>query len=662
MKHLLLFSAILLYTSASAQKKGQALVDSLLTEIDKTKYDTVKVWLYDHIARAYMLFDPKEEFRYMEQGLQLAEKIQWKRGIANLNNDLGLMVGDTGNNTGARSHFEKSYALDKELGSMINQVNDLNNIGRTYQRESNFSHAIEYFFKALALAEEIKNYQKISMVCTNITASFFAQNNFAKAGEYAEMALKNGELAKSPNDIGKALVQLGSVKQKLNDTAAARSYMTRSLKVYEEMGNKSQVAGVLGSLGQLAYPDYKRAIEKMSEARKIYDDIGELTVNSISNIANLGDAYYQLATHSPSPEKEYYLKQAESYLLKGVTLCKQVSNTEILATINFSLAAIEETKGNYKQALVYYKTATSINDSLFSQDKKNVIAGLEGKHKLDLKDNELAINQLTLSNQRRTQTGLIAGLLLICIIAALLYRQSRSRKKTNTTLMVLNNQLDEANKIKTKFFGILSHDLRSPIANLIHFLHLQKDEPGLLSEDARMIHQQKITRSAEDLLTNMESMLLWSKGQMESFKPDIRIVPVSDLFGYIQKFFGETEHIQIRFIQTPAPGLMVSTDENYLQIIMQNLTANAIKALKNRPDGLIEWTARKEGNKTILSITDNGPGIHPEQVKALHEDGVAVGGRSGFGLHLVKDLARAIQYKISIEARPGEGTTFMLST
>jgi len=225
--------------------------------------------------------------------------------------------------------------------------------------------------------------------------------------------------------------------------------------------------------------------------------------------------------------------------------------------------------------------------------------------------------------------------------------------------MVLNDQLDEANKIKAKFFGILSHDLRSPISNLIHFLHLQKEAPDLLTEDIRARHQQKIIQSAEDLLTNMESILLWSKGQMDNFKPDIKTVSVNDLFEYIQKFFGSTEQVSIRFSQTP--GLVVSTDENYLHVIMQNLTANAIKALNNKPNGVIEWSARKEGNNTILSITDNGPGIEPEQVKALYEGKVAVNDKTGFGLHLFRDLARAIQYKISVHSQPGEGTTFTLS-
>ncbi len=48
---------------ATAQKHGQARVDSLLEEIGKTRHDTLKVLLLDNIARAYMLFNPKEEFK-----------------------------------------------------------------------------------------------------------------------------------------------------------------------------------------------------------------------------------------------------------------------------------------------------------------------------------------------------------------------------------------------------------------------------------------------------------------------------------------------------------------------------------------------------------------------------------------------------------------------
>jgi signal transduction histidine kinase len=41
---------------------------------------------------------------------------------------------------------------------------------------------------------------------------------------------------------------------------------------------------------------------------------------------------------------------------------------------------------------------------------------------------------------------------------------------------------------------------------------------------------------------------------------------------------------------------------------------------------------------------------------------MGVNAKTGFGLHLIRDLAKAIQYHISIESKPGMGTTFVLSS
>jgi signal transduction histidine kinase len=52
-------------------------------------------------------------------------------------------------------------------------------------------------------------------------------------------------------------------------------------------------------------------------------------------------------------------------------------------------------------------------------------------------------------------------------------------------------------------------------------------------------------------------------------------------------------------------GLTVSSDENYLRVIMQNLMSNAIKAVTDTANGTIEWSVKgKEINR--FSITDTG--------------------------------------------------------
>jgi signal transduction histidine kinase len=650
----------LLQTGVFAQKTGQAKIDSILQSLPSVRQDTMIVKSLNQVGEIYLSSNPAKGINYADQALVLAEKMHWKKGMARLLNLKGLMVGDTGNSVQARVYFQMSYDLQKQIDNKSGMITSLNNTGRSYQRESNFSAALDYFFKALTIAEEIKADDQIALVGTNLTASYVTQRNYTKGQEYAEMTLKYAELSHTPNNIGKALQFLGNIKMDLKDTAAAKNYFAKALKVYEGIDNPSAIAQVLSDMAQLEYPDYNKELAIMLKAQKILDEISPSGYVSIGNLGNLGMTYTDLGEHSKPAEKKAAFDKAESYFNRAVNVCRENGNTEYLATLYGNISALEEVRGNYKTALENLKSNFFINDSLFSQGKKNELASMENKHNIDLKNKEIEVSQLELLSQRKTQIGLILGLSLLGIIGGLLLWQNRMRKKSNTTLMVLNNQLDEANKVKAKFFGILSHDLRSPISSLINFLHLLKNEPELLSASERNSYQQQIGQSTEDLLQTMETMLIWSKEQMDNFKPQIRIVRVSDLFDYLQKFFAQTTQVQISF--SDPESLEVSTDENYLKVIMQNLTSNAVKVLRNNPGGTIIWKAHKEGLKTLLSITDNGPGIKAEQIKVLYNEENAVNAKTGFGFHLIRDLAKAIQYHISIESKLGMGTTFVLSS
>nr|WP_298934689.1 HAMP domain-containing sensor histidine kinase [uncultured Dyadobacter sp.] len=128
----------------------------------------------------------------------------------------------------------------------------------------------------------------------------------------------------------------------------------------------------------------------------------------------------------------------------------------------------------------------------------------------------------------------------------------------------------------------------------------------------------------------MESILLWSKSQMEQFEPVIRQVHVETLFDYMKRLFASTT--QIEFIYDAPEGLMVLTDENYLRTIMQNLTSNAVKVLANQPGGYIHWLARCDQGEVVLVIRDNGPGISDGQLRALYQQDAVINGKTGLGL------------------------------
>jgi signal transduction histidine kinase len=210
----------------------------------------------------------------------------------------------------------------------------------------------------------------------------------------------------------------------------------------------------------------------------------------------------------------------------------------------------------------------------------------------------------------------------------------------------LNRQLETANQVKAKFFAILSHDLRSPIARLVSFLQFRKLEPDVLSADQIAEHERKLEEGAQALLCTMESLLLWSKQQMELFQPVKTDVPVQSVFDYIESNFARNESVHVDFLLPE--NISIHTDENYLRAILYNLTSNAVKATLLVPSPHIEWKAWKNNGSVFFSISDNGPGLSTSQASIFFEGGKSADSQHGFGLHIIRDLARAIDCKLSL--------------
>jgi signal transduction histidine kinase len=174
------------------------------------------------------------------------------------------------------------------------------------------------------------------------------------------------------------------------------------------------------------------------------------------------------------------------------------------------------------------------------------------------------------------------------------------------------------------------------------------------------MYQDKITTSAEALLENMEAMLLWSKGQMQQFKPDISKVYIEELFTSLKSTFNNYTQIEFRYINPN--NLFLKSDFNFLQTIMQNLMNNAIKARDVNKQSTITWVASSTANGKIqLAITDNGKGLSKQQIATLLSNENVNSQKNGLGFFIVKDLAKAIGLSINISSIEGEETTITLS-
>lgn len=658
MRSFLVIILLLCAYSLRAQKEGQPLIDSLVSTLAGKKEDTGKARIYNMIARLYNLVEPKKGFGYADSGLALAQKLRWQRGIADLNNSLGLLTQDTGNYESARNWYEKSLAINTAIDAKASMIANINNIGRSYEREADFPKASDYYFQAMALAESSGNDEQAALIGTNITSFYILQKDYKKAAAYAIGTIKKGEAAGASIHVAKAYELLGVLYLQTDDTTMARRSFDTAMVIDQRLGNGMAMLGILSNLGTME-SNPKKAIDIFLKAQQILDRISPSSENSIVNLANLGLNYFSLGASKSGEEKRRDFALAVTYLERADRLCRSTNDPTVEIDIQEGLADLAEAVGDYRSALQHYRRFTAISDSLFSQDSKNKIAGLESRRAIELKNKEIENKGFQIANQRKTLWLLVICTALLGAMGVILYRQGVVRKRTNVTLVRLNDELSEANKVKTKFFGILGHDLRGPIAGLLNFLQLQKKKPDSMSQAEKAEHWEKIGNSATVLLDTMEAMLLWSKGQMEYFKPRISVVEVNDLFVRLQKVFADTA--QVGFSFNCEDGLVVDTDEDYFWTILQNLTSNAVRALKQTEDARIAWKAWREGKVVYCSIADNGPGVSKDQLKALYDETASTGARQGLGLHIIRDLAKAINCAVRVNDRAGGGAEFVLS-
>lgn len=652
------------------QKQGKKLVDSLVARIPDVRNDSLKVRLFKQISDEYFFIDVEQALKYSKAGLKLADKIKWERAIGVFSSSIGRAYGDKGRYDSCMHFYNKAYEIHRQADDKVNMASLLNNMGAAEQNlKSNYTKAADYYFKALKTSEELKDDHLTALCYDNISQIYFSQSNYSKALQFGFKSLSlyqrspKGQSTNYQRDVGNAFAKIASIYTDMKRVQKAREYYEQAIPLLEKSGDLEGMAKAYSNMSILAGKDFATKLNYGLKAEKLWNEVNPMHLLALHNVGSIGIAFQEVA-HSDSLATLGYSRSqlgdlAKVYLTKAIRLSEQTGEISSRAHFTGALAEIQAETGDYKNAYLNFRLYQNVQDSLYSQESKNRIAALEGKREIELRDKQIQINRLELENQRKQRLGLVAGLLLIALVGGLFYRQSLARKRANIQLLRLNAELDEANKVKARFFAILSHDLRSPVANLINFLHLQKEEPEMLTDELAEMHQKRITASAEGLLENMESMLLWSKGQMINFKPQAKSVPVSGLFEYIEKFFSGAPNVAFSFSD---PGtLVVFTDENYLKTILQNLTSNAVKALKNVPDAHIRWEAKEEGKQVMLTIFDNGPGASAQQLSALYNEGASIGMGSGLGLHLIRDLAKAIGCKISVKSGPGAGIEFQLT-
>jgi signal transduction histidine kinase len=240
----------------------------------------------------------------------------------------------------------------------------------------------------------------------------------------------------------------------------------------------------------------------------------------------------------------------------------------------------------------------------------------------------------------------------------------RQLEQAQGTLQEQEKALREANATKDKFFSIIAHDMRNPLAGMRTVTELLESRYDRLNDEERRKFCHLLHEGTGQAMDLMQSLLWWARSQAGRMQFNPRKLSLYSLveenIGLMRQAAGQK---QIDISSSIPQELQVMADPEMASTILRNLLSNAVKFTPR--GGGLEVSALEDGAEVRVSMADTGVGMSAEELQKLFRIDEHLSRRgtdqepgNGLGLLVCREFVEKHGGRIWAESRPGEGSTF----
>ncbi len=652
---LLLLAAML---TASAQRKK---IDTLRLALSKANgQDTVRLNILKELSRDYFISKPDSSLAYGQEAYDLAVKFKLLKGQSQALNYMADAYASLGDYAKCLPLYFKIIRLDESIDYQPGVATAYNNIGSVYVQKQDYLKALPYLRTGLnkwdlyLATHKVKRYNERelrSVLLLNIAEVFLYTHKIDSANHYLQICYADSK-KKHYQDL------LNGIERDLGEVENARGHKEAALKYFKD--------AIAISIAE--------------------EDVDNLSIAYLS-AANL---YHR---DKQQDSAEYYAQKALETASAGKYLQDVLNAGKVLY-------AYYDEDHNLPQAYKYLKITTAAKDSIFSQDQVKQLLSMDFDEKQRQRDIETAQAQ---ERDAIRMYILIAGMVVLLLLAFIFWRASKQRAKANqqlskqkgevesalTQLQSAQTQLIQSEKMASlgELTAGIAHEIQNPLNFVNNFSEVNKEMLEDLENEIKSGNKEDALALTKDIIKNEEKINHHGKradfivkGMLQHSRTNTGEKQPTNINVLADEFFKLSYHGSRAKDKSFNAEMATHFDPNLPKVnvvqqeigrVLLNLFNNAFYAVnqKKKTAGVdykpeVSLITSSENGHVIIKVKDNGTGI-PDSIKEKIMQPFfttkPTGEGTGLGLSLTYDMVvKGHGGSINIDTKEGEYSEFIV--
>ncbi|WP_254562463.1 tetratricopeptide repeat-containing sensor histidine kinase [Dyadobacter diqingensis] len=633
----LLFIGIDIQAQTTLPNVDQATV---LRQIQQSKGDSNRVLAYIKYGQLWEGENLDSAGKYYIKAGALSDKINYAPGKIRFRTNYTYILNLQGKFAQALKLNEECLDISKGIKDQIYIGKSLANIGTSYSYLGKFTESIKYYQQAADIFDKEGRKEYAPQLYSNIGTAFEHANLFSKSYVYKQKALALARPLGDSLQLADLLTTLGLCLYNLKKYEQSIPYFNEGLTIAKAIKSDIFITQAYSGLCS-SY----RNLKQMDKARE-FGEKGLALARKSSNVFLEMSCLRALMFIAEDQDRT---EESAKYTAQALKIAEENEMQDHLVELYEDYAADLARKNNYKGAYDYLMKYKILNDSVQGKDVQNQLQELDAKYQTAQKEKQILSLEKDKEARNTMIYGLLAGLVVSIIIAALVYRNIMIRKRIaenevrqlqqEKQLVATNSILKGQEEERTR----VARDLHDGLGGLLSGIKLT-----LNSVKGNVILPESSAIAFTRALSQLDGAINEMRRVAHSMMPEtlVRFGLVDALSDFCDGI-SDSGSLKVKIQTFGFSERLESSVEITLYRIVQELLNNVIK-YADATEAQVQLA--RIGNEVSVTVEDNGKGFDVDIIKT----------NKGAGLQNVQARVDYLNGKLDIQSKPAEGTSILI--